>query len=54
MLSADSGIKLTHVDADGKTVGVDLLRGPDVDVLARRGGSGVEARMMRGEFTTEG
>lgn len=44
----------THVDADGQTVRVDLLRSPEVDVPASGGRSGVEAWVVRGEFTAEG
>lgn len=43
-----------HVDAHSEAVGVDLLRGADVDVLARRRGGRVEVRVVRGELTAEG
>ena len=38
------------MDADGEAVGVDLLRGIDVDVPGRRGRRGVEARVVRREL----
>ena len=44
----------THVDADGEAVGQELLRGPDVDVLARGGRVGVEVRVVGGELAAEG
>ena len=42
------------MDADGEAVGIDLLRGLDVDVAARRGRRGVEAWVVRGELAAEG
>ena len=44
----------THVDTDGEAIRVDLLRGLDVDVAARRGRRGVEAWVVRGELAAEG
>ena len=44
----------THVDTDSERVREELLRGPDVDVLAGGWGTGVEVRVVRGELTTEG
>ena len=43
-----------HVDADGEAVGQELLRGPDVDVLAGGGRVGVEVRVVGGELAAEG
>ena len=43
-----------HVDADGQGVREQLLRGLDVDVVARRGRVGVELRVVRGELAAEG
>jgi hypothetical protein len=42
----------THMDADGETVGVDLLGGLNIDVLRRGRRRRVEARVMRGELAT--
>ena len=43
-----------HVDTDGEAIWQELLRGPDVDVLAGGGRVGVEVRVVGGELAAEG
>lgn len=44
----------THVNADGKSIREDLLRGLDINIPACGRGGRVEVWMMRGELAAEG